>query len=149
MSPRLWLALFLVPIVTPWLVFVISGLTVGMSLPAAVSAAVEQSGERRQNPLVVGVPGIVPALLVALLLLILRKWDRSGERRRVVGWVGVSLIGAVIAWSNFQFWPRFLPSRESLMWPHGLELVIGPLFFAPVVALVGCLLTWFLTRGRA
>lgn len=149
MNARLWLALFVVPVIMPWVVFLISGLAVGMSPADAFSAAVEQSGERKQNPLIAGVPGIIPAGVVALLLLILRRWDRTGERRRVVGWVGVFLIGAVIAWANFQFWPKFLPEREFMMWPHGLELVLGPMFFAPVVALVGCLVTWFGTRGRA
>lgn len=50
---------------------------------------------------------------------------------------------------NLEFWPKFLPARQFLGFPHGLEFVIGPLFFAPIGVGVGCFAAWLIRRRSA
>jgi len=121
----------------PPLTFCIAGLGGGMAVGEVVAACTEQFFTPRQNLGVAAGLGLFPVMLTALLLWI-------GHR---AGWVWASDLNVavaalmpvllVLAWANFEFWPTFLPDRVYPGFPHGLELVLGPLFYAPAAMLIG------------
>lgn len=112
----------------------------------AISALVEQYTAARQNPLKVSLLSGAPFLLLASLVGIAR-WRGAGLatcQRLVLGGGGAILI--VLTWAHFEFWPNYLPGVEYPGFPHGLELVIAPLYFAPVAMVAGAFLGWLAGR---
>jgi hypothetical protein len=71
-----------------------------------------------------------------------------GTNRPLYALGGAVPIMLVTAFVNYEFWPRYVPSRAFLGFPHGLEFVIGPLFFAPVGVLIWLIVVWILLRTR-
>ncbi|MBZ0267133.1 hypothetical protein K8I85_03185, partial [bacterium] len=67
MNRNFWLLALLTPFLVPVLVFLASGLSVGMSLPDAATALVEQCAQRKQNPLITGILGLVPIGALAVV----------------------------------------------------------------------------------
>lgn len=130
----------------PPLVFFIVGLTEGMGA-ATFGALVEQYSIARQNLFMVSLPGLFPLALLGLAVYLggrFRGW--TGLRSLAVG--GTVAILAVQTWVNVEFWPTYLPARTYPGFPHGLEFVIGPIFFAPLAMLVGMVLAAVLTGRR-
>jgi len=136
------------PVVLSVLVFLGSGLATGLNPAESLGALIGQSMGRRYNPLISGALGIVPTLLLLGVLRLLRRFDPTRERARAVSWTGLFVIQAIIVWAALEFWPKFLPDRVYPGFPHGLELVIGPLIFAPVALIVLGPAAWFWGRGR-
>jgi len=80
------------------------------------------------------------------VLVIYRRWRGVGGSRQVAVAGSLAII-ALLLWANASFWPLFLPGRSYPGWPHGLEMVIVPLFFAPVGMLVAVAIA-VLLQGR-
>ncbi|HNP62364.1 MAG TPA: hypothetical protein PKH39_00435 [Woeseiaceae bacterium] len=129
-------------LIIPVFVFIASGLIRGMDLPAIIPAIGEQYLAEKNNLFIVSILGLLPLLLVGLLLLI-RKFIRktwSGSVAYALGGVIPVLLVAVFV--NLEFWPKYLPARQFLGFPHGLEFIIGPFAFAPIGILFGFLFVW-------
>jgi hypothetical protein len=129
----------------PSIVFVVVALANNMD---ALGALAEQFTAERHNLLGISLLALLPCVLLALLVGI------GGRFARRPNWPLYALGGAVpivlvTAFVNYEFWPRYLPSRAFLGFPHGLEFVIGPLFFAPIGVLVGFSVVWILLRTRS
>jgi hypothetical protein len=123
--PGLALA-FLIPVV----VFVLSALFAGMSLVESLRAVATQFRAERHPLLGAGILGTGPVLLLTVLgWLLARKLDKV--RVRGIAQAGLVGIALILLSVNVEFWPGYLPERAFHGLPHGLEFVIGPLFFAP------------------
>ncbi|HSG48385.1 MAG TPA: hypothetical protein VLA43_11270, partial [Longimicrobiales bacterium] len=125
------------PLLVPVAVFMAVALASGMGVGGAIRALLEQSSGRRQNPVTVGILGLAPVGVLLAGLWAAGKRGLGPDRRRGAAWGGLAAILLVLVWVNAQFWGLFLPDRVYPGFPHGLELVIGPLFFAPVALVVG------------
>lgn len=138
-----------VALATPFLIgvvaFLMAGLAAGMG-PDAVTALVEQASERRLNPLIAGVLGLAPVLLLLLLLGVVPRFTPRAGWRPAVAWAGLAPVALLELWAHWEVWTTYLPSRTMPGFPHGLELVIVPVFFAPIGALVGVGLSLALAR---
>lgn len=145
---RFAIASLLLPFSVPTVVFTICALASGLSVTETASALAEQLATRRQNLAICGGLGIFPSLLLLGGLWLHRRFGGEERARRAMAWGGLAAILGVLAWVNFQFWPLFLPERTYPGFPHGLEFVIGPLFFAPVAALFGVAIGWAAQKGK-
>ncbi len=134
-------------LLAPPMVFVVVGLTKGMGLAGTAEAVVAQYGVRRMNLLSSAIPSFLPLVLLALLVWIIGRFTSIQASRRSLAMGGGAAILIVMVWINFEFWPVFLPERVTPGFPHGLEFVIGPLYFAPVAMLVGMGLAAVLDRS--
>lgn len=136
-------ALFLIPPA----VFLITMLTEGLGPGEALSAVFDQYAQRRQNPLANTVLGLIPVAPLVLILVIyrLRKGPAGSTAIATGGGIGIA---SMLLWANMEYWPNFLPGRDYPGFPHGLEIVIGSLFFAPVAMLVGVVMGVLWLRAR-
>lgn len=138
-----------VPIVLPAVTYVVVGLMDGLGVGGAVSALVAQIGDGRPNPLIAGILGLLPMGLLLLGVWVGGRLHAAGHRVVAAGWGGFGAILLVLVWVNLMAWPLYLPGRSFPGFPHGLELVIGPIFFAPVAMVVGAGIGWVVAgRGR-
>lgn len=128
--------------------FFLTGLTKGMGVGGALSVLVEQYSTERQNLWMISVLGVFPFVLLTIPLAGYRR-IKGPAGLAPMALAGTIAIAAVLVWANLTYWSSYLPSRQFLMWPHGLELVIGPLFFAPVAMLAGVVLGWLVHRSTA
>jgi hypothetical protein len=71
------------------------------------------------------------------------------ERRPLYVVSGAVPIFLVTAFVNYEFWSQYLQSRAFLGFPHGMELVIGPLFFAPIGVVIALVVAWSVLRIRS
>lgn len=133
-------------IATPPLVFTAVGVAEGMGLSSTLGAVVAQYGTRRLNLFMVAVLSFLPLALLALLVYLIGRFTSIRASRWALAVGGAVAIVAVMVWINFQFWPAFLPERRAPGFPHGLEFVIGPLYFAPVGMVVGMVAAGLLER---
>lgn len=136
-------------IVLPPLLFMAAALFRGMGFEGGTTALAEQYAAERSNLVVITLLGLVPVLLIILLLGIRRAirktWDGSGT----YALAGALPVVAVTIFVHLEYWPSYLPARQFLGFPHGLEFVIGPLIFAPVGVLLGFVVAWFLRKQVA
>jgi len=133
-------------IAVPPAVFVVTALLGGLSPAETVSAMISQYSTSRLNLFVMGALGTIPFGLLCLVLVVCRHFGKGLRVERMAIGGGVFIL-ATMVWAHATYWPLFLPERVAPMWPHGLELLIGPVFFAPVMALVGLLLGWVAERA--
>lgn len=131
----------------PPVVFLVVGLVEGMGLPGTMTAIMEQYTVRRLNLLVVAVLSLLPLMFLALVVYLLGRIASIRASRRSLALGGLSGLLAVMVWVNLEFWPIFLPDRVAPGFPHGLEFVIGPLFFAPVAMFIGLGIAAFVDRN--
>jgi hypothetical protein len=136
-------------ILIPPFVFMVSALFSGMSVGETWAALVDQAFSRKQNLLMVGVFSWLPLALLAVVLWCHRRFGGSEDLRPVLLWTGFLPIFLVMVWVNFEYWPDFLPGRVYPGFPHGLEFVIGPLFFAPAGMAVCMFVAWLAARKSA
>jgi len=136
----------LIAMAIPPLVFTAVALFAGLGIGESLSALVAQYSAPRQNLLICGVVGLLPLGLLAALLWLINRLAPGNQHRPALALGGLMPILAVLAWVNLEFWPTFLPSGTYPGFPHGLEFVIGPIFFAPVAMVVGVLVLWLATR---
>jgi len=141
----------LLAVATPFLAgvvaFLVAGLAAGMGVEV-VPVLFEQAGQRRLNPLLAGIVGLVPVLLLLLILAVGPRLTPRAGWGPTVAWTGLIPIILLELWAHWEVWTLYLPSRATLSFPHGLELVIVPLFFAPVGVVVGVGLGLWLERSK-
>jgi hypothetical protein len=131
-------------VVLPSAVFALVSVAKGMDSSTAVAVLVEQFSSERHDLGAVSLLGLLPWLLLTDI-----RWRFvRKERRPLYAFTGAIPILLVIAFVNDEFWSRYLPRREFLGFPHGIELVIGPLFFAPVGLAMGLAVSWAVMRTR-
>ncbi len=123
---------FLVPPV----VFTLCALAEGMGLGGSFGALVAQYQADRLNLFMLAILGVIPfaSLTIALVAFARFGAPEPVPAMAVGGWAAISLL---LVWAHASYWPSFLPEGVAPMWPHGIEFVIVPLFFAPVGAIVG------------
>ena len=131
----------------PGLVLTLCVLGNGFGVAETAQHLLAQVQTERRNPLVVGLPAVVPFALLALVLAIYRRW-RGTAGSKMVAAFGILVIVVLLIWANASFWPLFLPGRSYPGWPHGLEMVIVPIFFAPVGMLVAVAIAMIFQRWR-
>jgi len=130
----------------PLLVFAGCLLVEGYGVADTLAAVVAQYGSERRNLFMVGVPALAPMLLLAMILAVYRR-RRGGSHSYLLLLGGVLPVILVLFYANLGFWPLFLPGRDYPGWPHGLEMLIAPLFFAPAGVVLGLLITGLLLRN--
>ena len=135
-----------VALVIPPMVFVASGVVAGMGLAVTGGALAEQYSADRLNLLVLGGVGVIPFAFLAIALALFRRFV-SADPVRSMAFGGGPVVALLLLWAHGSYWPSFLPERVAPMWPHGIEFVIVPLFFAPVGAIVGMLAGWLVHRS--
>lgn len=140
MQSHFWTRFYTVTLVSllliPPVVFLLTMLSEGASSGDALSAVIDQYAGRRQNPLANTVLGLVSVAPLALILFIYRR-SKGPEGSNAIALGGGAGIAVTLLWANLEYWPNFLPGRDYPGFPHGLEIVIGSLFFAPVAMLAG------------
>ncbi len=151
-SESLFLAVFMpgvaLAFLIPPVVFVLTALFVDMSLAESLRAVAAQFGAERHPLLGAAILGTLPVVVLTLVgWLLARKLDKL--RVRAIAQAGLVGIALVLVWVNVEFWPGYLPDRTFLGFPHGLEFIIGPVFFAPPAMLMAMLAAWFATRPPA
>ena len=146
LSSRYWLLGLLLVLVTPALSMAVSGLVEGMGLVSVVRVVGEQFFIGRGNLGMISVLGLVPFLLLAALIWILDRLFYIECSKKTMFLTALFVMVVIIFWSSMDYWRTYLPDRKFMSWPHGLELVIGPLFFAPVGMVLGVLAGWFIAR---
>lgn len=125
------------PFIVAVAVFGAVGLSSEMGVGGTWTALVEQSLARRHNPLLAGALGLVPVLFLLGILALGPRWLPAVGWGPAAGWSGLAAVALVLGWAHAQFWPLFLPDRVYPGFPHGLELIIAPLVFAPLAAALG------------
>jgi hypothetical protein len=143
----IFVALFAPVFISP-AAYLVAALVSGIGPLASVDALVEQSLRGRPNPLITGLLGIAPALLLLGMVFVLRKARPHATWVATAGWGGLGALLIVLAWANFEAWPLYLPGRASPGWPNGIELVIGPLIFGPIAVAAGMFLLGFVGGTR-
>ncbi len=138
----------LVALLIPPAVFSACALLAKMGIGGTLSAVVAQYGADRLNLLVLGLVGTIPLALLVVVLAAYRRFA-SAEPVRAMAIAGGGIVLALLVWAHGSYWPSFLPERSAPMWPHGIEFVVVPLFFAPVGAVVGMLAGWLIHRFGA
>lgn len=141
---RAFLLLAVLVLLIPPLTSLLVALGSEMAPAESVSALFELYREKRQNLLVVGALGLFPLMLLSLALWLHRRFGGDAALQPWLVASGATPILLVLIWANFEFWPDFLPGRIYPGFPHGLELAIGPVIFAPVAMIVGLLMGWLL-----
>ncbi len=135
-------------LIIPALVFVTSGLFRGMDTGLIIPALKDQFLAGKTNLFVVSLLGLLPLLLIALSLGV-RKLVRKTWAGSVAYALGGALPAVAVAlFVNLEYWPKYLPARQFLGFPHGLEFIIGPFVFAPIGVLLGFVFVWFLRRQQ-
>ena len=120
----------------PPLVLAACSLRAGFDVSETISTLTHQYQTDRRNLALVGIPSIVPFGLLAAVLAFYRRW-RGAQGSLALAFGGGVPILLALTWAHASVWPLFLPGRTFPGWPHGLELVIAPLFFAPVAMTFG------------
>lgn len=148
-SPALFLTVFLPGVLLafaiPATVFVVCALLADMSLTESLRAAVTQFSAERHPLFGAAILGSMPVLLVTVLGWLLAR-KLAAQRARLIAQAGLFGIALILVWVNVEFWPGYLPGKTFRGFPHGLEFVIGPIFFAPPAMLVAMLAAGFATR---
>ncbi len=132
----------------PPVVFSACGLLAGMGLGGTLDALAAQYGADRLNLLVLGFVGTIPVLFLTVALGVYRRFGSAGPIG-AMALAGISLVLLLLTWAHGSYWPSFLPERVAPMWPHGIEFVVVPLFFAPIAAVAGMLGGWLVHRAGA
>jgi hypothetical protein len=130
----------------PALVFVFIGLGSGMGMSGVGAALLQQFTAPRVNLAVSSLLGVLPILLLAIILWLRARLVRQPQGQALLALGAVLPIGAVTLFVNIEAWSSFLPQQAFPGFPHGLELVLGPLVFAPVGMLGGLVLAWLVMR---
>lgn len=137
----------LLAFVIPAGVFFVCALLADLSLADSLRETVAQYAVRRQHLWGCGVLGVLPVVLLTIVAWLMGK-RLDPLRTRFIAQMGLLGIVLILLWVNAQFWPGYLPERAFRGFPHGLEFVIGPIFFAPVAMLAAMMIAWLGTRNR-
>lgn len=137
----------LISLLVPPTTFLVSGLAAEMGLLDTLNAVMDQYGpEARPKLWSSSVISVVPVLGLGLVLWLIAKIRGKHDLTPLLGAAALVALALVLIWSNVSFWLTFLPEQRTPGWPHGLELVVGPLVFAPLAMLTAMLLAWAVGR---
>ncbi|MEE4184913.1 MAG: hypothetical protein V2J12_04005 [Gammaproteobacteria bacterium] len=114
----------------------------------ALGSLAAQYLQTRRNPALTAVLAGFPFLLLALVLWFARRRRATADACRHIALGGGSAILLVMLWANLEYWPNFLPGVDYPGFPHGLELVIAPLHFAPFAMAAGAMIGWLIGKDR-
>lgn len=146
-TPRFLATALLAPVAIPPVSYLAVALGAGLG-PAEAVAAMTAQLSGRPNLIAPAVLALLPLLVYIGLILLLRRRDPHGRWLPRAAWMGLVPALLLLVWANATVWPLHLPGRPFPGFPHGLELVIVPLFFMPV-ALLGGLAVGRIAAGRA
>jgi hypothetical protein len=135
-------------VLIPPAAYVAAALGAGMGAGDAVSAMITQIGGRPAL-LTPAVLTLAPILVYLLALRFLRRRDPAGGWLPFASWAGLIPSLMLIVWANLQVWPSHLPGMTPPGWPHGLELVIVPIFWLPFSLVLGTIVGGLIARSRA
>ena len=138
----------LLPLIIPTAVFSVCAIAEGLSLAEMLMAVFGQITTKRLNLLICGALGLIPILFLLAAMWIYRCAGGSNRTRYWMAWCGLIPVISVLTLVNIQFWPLFLPNMTYPGFPHGLELIIGPVIFAPISMLPGIGIGWWIGRKR-
>jgi len=141
---RSFYTMLVFPLVIPPVAFFSCALMKRVSISSATLMVVERYSAEKYNLFISSILGFVPVIALLLIMWISRRFGATRESCQLIAWGGLLPILLVLSWIHFQFWPSYLPSREFLGFPHGLEFVIGPLFFAPIAMCLGIAVSFIL-----
>ncbi len=148
---RVWAIYFVVLVSTILLVspiaYLISYALSEQHAGDAISTLLTQYYQVKRNPLITSLLSLFPFLLLAIIQGIAQKRKTHVKTCTAMVTGGSLAIFVLMMWANLTYWPNFLPEVQYPGFPHGLELVIVPLFFAPIGMLLGVLLGWFAGRN--
>ncbi len=133
-------------LLTPSFVFVAVALIEGLGPGETFAALAEQFTSDRINLAVISLLGAAPVLLILFSLWIRRLLRKTWDGSDTYALGGALPVIAVALFINLEYWPTYLPERQFLGFPHGLEFIIGPGLFAPVAMLIGFCVAWFIRR---
>lgn len=131
----------------PPLVLAACSFRAGFSFSETISTLIQQYQTDRRNLALVGIPSILPFGLLAAVLAFYRR-RRGAQGSIALAFGGGVPILLVLIWAHASVWPLFLPGRPFPGWPHGMELVIAPIFFAPVAMTLGLVTVGIWLRHR-
>lgn len=127
----------LLTFVIPLLSFFVCGVRNGMGLGESAQALAVQLTQPRHNPALSAIPALLPLPALGIVLWVLSRYRPEANLLHY----GVAALGGLALiqlWVNWSFWDIYLPQRVYPGFPHGLEFIIGPIFFSPL-AMVLCL----------
>jgi len=137
----------LLALVTPPVSFALCGVWAGMGLADIATAMADQyAGDARPALWGPSLLALAPVLVLASALWLVARLRKKPDLNGSLGAAGLGAMTLVLIWANVSFWSAFLPERDAPGWPHGIELVIGPLFFAPPAVLLAMLVVWLVRR---
>ena len=143
-----WILLIMADLVffTAPVLFVMVALGSDMGVGATMDALFEQYAADRVNLLVISLTSLAPMVLLVLIVWIGRRFGKFKTSAGAVALGGSIAILLVTVFVNMEYWPKFLPARAFLGWPHGIEFLLGPAIAAPVAMLFGMLIGGLLVR---
>ena len=122
------------------IVFILAAFANGMGIGSTIEALTAQYSADRTNLLVISLLALAPMVLLTLILWIGRRFGKFAESGGTVALGGSLAILIVTVFVNLEYWPKFLPARTFLSWPHGIEFLLGPVIAAPVAMLIGMII---------
>jgi len=120
----------IVPFVIPFVVYLTVALASGLGFGEATAATWAQV-RGRPSLLTSGLLAMIPMVLFLGAVALLKKRDEEGRWLNIAAWFGLTPSIVLLVWANAEVWPSFLPGRPFPGFPHGIELIIVPLFFVP------------------
>jgi len=149
---RVWMlyaALFTATLllVTP-LAYLLSHALSAQHTGLGIGTLLEQYQQSKRNPLLTALLSGFPFMLLAAIIWVAQRRGATVRTSRDLTLGGGTAILLVMLWANLEYWPRFLPGLPYPGFPHGLELVIAPLHFAPFAMALGAFIGWLAGRSR-
>lgn len=137
----------LAPLAIPFAAYTLVALGSGLGIGEATRAMWAQlSG--RPSLLTSGLLALIPMVVFLGAMALLQKRDPEGRWLGIAGWIALTPSLALLVWANLEVWPFFLPGRTFPGFPHGIELVIVPLFFVPATLVVGTIVGALVGRWK-
>ena len=135
------------PVIIPPLAYLAAAFGAGLGFAEAFAGMLGQIGGRPAL-LTPALLTLAPLLVYLAVLRFLRRKDPEGRWLPFGSWCGLVPSLALILWANLQVWPSRLPGMTPPGWPHGLELVIVPIFWVPVSLVAGTVVGALVARTR-
>lgn len=143
-----WLLLLATLLLVSPLAYLISYALSADHTGTGFASLLQQYSQAKRNPLLTALLSLLPFAIFALILWVFRRRQASESVQIGVALGGGLAILLVMLWANLTYWPNFLPDKTYPGFPHGLELVIAPLFFAPVALVFGVIAGWLIGRTK-
>ena len=137
-----WMVGITLVLATPVVTFIVCAIFKSIPFTEIPTYVSDQFYTARGNLAILGVVGLFPMLIMAIVLWIVQKLTKGSIAGDYLFYSGLIAIIMIIGWANGSYWLAYLPNRNFLGWPHGIELFIGPVVFAPIGMLICILVAW-------